>query len=136
MDSVTTLLSDEVDDDQVDSLHDVVVELSPTCVYTDDSVAATEAASLFVESCFAPRSTTSCAAVIADHQLMSTTSATPIPVCTFCNKLFRDKSDLNRHIRTHTGEKPFVCPQCFAAFTRQDTLKKHISTKHDPVELS
>ena len=56
--------------------------------------------------------------------------ASSVPVCTYCNKLFRDKSDLNRHIRTHTGEKPFVCPKCYAAFTRQDSLRKHVSVKH------
>ncbi|CAL1278080.1 unnamed protein product [Larinioides sclopetarius] len=35
-----------------------------------------------------------------------------------------------RHYRLHTKEKPHSCDACGGAFSRRDTLKKHISRKH------
>lgn len=62
---------------------------------------------------------------------MSSRLALSNMTCPYCQKVSRDRTDLMRHIRIHTGEKPFVCPVCRNAFTRLDTLKKHISSKHE-----
>ncbi|KIV92492.1 hypothetical protein, variant 1 [Exophiala mesophila] len=49
--------------------------------------------------------------------------------CHRCGRAFKRSEHLNRHLRTHTKEKPFRC-QCGAPFARQDLLKRHIRLSH------
>ncbi|XP_046404706.1 LOW QUALITY PROTEIN: zinc finger protein 236-like [Ischnura elegans] len=46
--------------------------------------------------------------------------------CTYCPKEFRKPSDLVRHIRIHTHEKPYKCYMCFRAFAVKSTLTVHL----------
>ncbi|KAM6987008.1 zinc finger and BTB domain-containing protein 7C [Aplochiton taeniatus] len=46
--------------------------------------------------------------------------------CPICNKVIQGAGKLPRHMRTHTGEKPYVCTICEVRFTRQDKLKIHM----------
>ncbi|KAI6370603.1 hypothetical protein MCOR25_004147 [Pyricularia grisea] len=44
--------------------------------------------------------------------------------CPHCGRTFKRTEHLERHVRTHTKEKPFICI-CGAAFTRRDLLTRH-----------
>nr|XP_020660532.1 zinc finger and BTB domain-containing protein 7C isoform X2 [Pogona vitticeps] len=46
--------------------------------------------------------------------------------CPICNKIIMGAGKLPRHMRTHTGEKPYMCSICEVRFTRQDKLKIHM----------
>lgn len=46
-------------------------------------------------------------------------------ICEICEKTFT--RDLKRHMKTHTGERPFTCRKenCVKAFARSDPRNKH-----------
>jgi len=46
----------------------------------------------------------------------------------FCTRRFSRSDELQRHMRTHTGDKRFVCPTCSKRFMRSDHLGKHQRT--------
>src|ERR1700761_4870667 len=54
--------------------------------------------------------------------------------CTSCFKTFSKAEPLNRHIRSHTGEKPFSCSICKRRYSRNDVLIRHIRSHCDGQE--
>ncbi|KAF6197747.1 hypothetical protein GE061_008713, partial [Apolygus lucorum] len=46
-------------------------------------------------------------------------------MCAFCLRRFWSAEDLRRHMRTHTGERPFSCELCSRRFTLKHSMLRH-----------
>ena len=45
--------------------------------------------------------------------------------CEVCNSLFSHKSDLNKHMKTHTAPESFSCEICGKLFNYKNSLRRH-----------
>lgn len=46
-------------------------------------------------------------------------------ICAFCVRRFWSTEDLRRHMRTHSGERPFQCGICMRKFTLKHSMLRH-----------
>uniref|UniRef100_A0A4W5KWM7 Zinc finger protein 711 n=1 Tax=Hucho hucho TaxID=62062 RepID=A0A4W5KWM7_9TELE len=67
---------------------------------------------------------------LLNRHLLAVHSRNFAHVCVECAKGFRHPSELKKHMRTHTGEKPYCCPHCDFRCADQSNLKTHIKSKH------
>ena len=55
-------------------------------------------------------------------------------MCAFCMRRFWSAEDLRRHMRTHSGERPFQCEVCSRKFTLKHSMLRH-KRKHSAGQL-
>ena len=61
-----------------------------------------------------------------EHNIIESDTFETLHPCIHCDKSFKKKSLLLRHILSHTGEKPFKCSQCDKTFTQKTSLNRHL----------
>lgn len=59
------------------------------------------------------------------HEMVMSDPEHPL-VCTFCNKAFNSQSNLQIHMRTHTGDRPYICEVCKKGFAQSCNLVNHM----------
>lgn len=56
--------------------------------------------------------------------------------CQYCDRAYAQSNDLTKHLRTHLGEKVYICNKCPEAFKYHAELKKHqLQHYHEEQEL-
>ncbi|XP_036361837.1 zinc finger protein ztf-16-like isoform X2 [Octopus sinensis] len=72
-------------------------------------------------------------ASLRDMQLhvLSHTHGKTLHSCTVCGRSYTTPSKLQRHVRVHSGERPYMCNLCGRRFTRSDHVKQHMKV-HQP----
>uniref|UniRef100_A0A2I4CS82 Zinc finger protein 3 homolog n=1 Tax=Austrofundulus limnaeus TaxID=52670 RepID=A0A2I4CS82_AUSLI len=70
------------------------------------------------------------------HRVWNQNSEKLMYCCPTCGKKTLRYSDLVRHMRVHTGEKPFSCQICGKSFNRNSHLKRHIQIHRGERTLS
>jgi KRAB domain-containing zinc finger protein len=68
----------------------------------------------------------------------SATEAKPELQCEFCAKAFGSASGLSKHLKIHSGLKPFKCEVCVKSFLHSAHLKNHarIHTGEKPYQVT
>ncbi|XP_025091945.1 RE1-silencing transcription factor-like isoform X3 [Pomacea canaliculata] len=65
------------------------------------------------------------AQIAAANRLLASTSSITFNSCEYCGRVFAKKEYLRRHVRIHTGERPYRCVVCQLSFRRSHHLRRH-----------
>ncbi|KDN48568.1 hypothetical protein RSAG8_02555, partial [Rhizoctonia solani AG-8 WAC10335] len=57
-------------------------------------------------------------------------------MCPVCSATFTRPQHVARHMRSHTGDRPYACQTCGDRFARSDLLSRHVNKCHTPGGLS
>lgn len=57
-------------------------------------------------------------------------------VCQYCKAIFAQSIELTRHVRTHTGDRPYVCRECGKGYNQASRLSVHLQTSHSESTLA
>eukprot|EP01083_Nonionella_stella_P071024 190456_1 len=84
-------------------------------------------------------STTPCKQTVSPHQIAIKSTKEDVTkkhVCSECGKRFRYLSLLDRHITSHSDEKPYLCdhPGCTKRFQHKYYLNQHKRRTHDAIK--
>ncbi|XP_077378768.1 zinc finger protein 131 [Festucalex cinctus] len=63
----------------------------------------------------------------AEEQAQNQKTPKRVHICEYCKKHFDHFGHFKEHLRKHTGEKPYECPDCHERFARNSTLKCHMA---------
>ncbi|XP_050728477.1 protein bric-a-brac 2-like isoform X17 [Eriocheir sinensis] len=55
-------------------------------------------------------------------------------LCYLCGRGFSERTNLQRHLRIHTGVKPYRCPVCPYQSNRNGNLARHMAFRHDVMQ--
>lgn len=50
--------------------------------------------------------------------------------CLICSYKSYHRTTMKRHVKVHTGERPFKCAVCGKRFIQNADLKKHVVSQH------
>lgn len=56
-------------------------------------------------------------------------------LCPQCGRVFNTETNFSVHLRVHSGECPFQCSYCSAAFGRHSRMWRHVVRVHEPQRL-
>lgn len=60
----------------------------------------------------------------------ATSAGKAVIVCAECGKQYKSRFGYTIHRRSHTGERPYVCPICNMGFTNKVHMDYHVRTVH------